>query len=57
MMQVVTRIFAVNIVLGLLALASILWSGPAVQVFALAGGAALVAWLLYIFAKGRPSAA
>ncbi len=56
-MQVVTRIFAVNIVLGLLALASILWSGPAVQVFALAGGAALVAWLLYIFAKGRPSAA
>lgn len=56
-METVTRIFAVNVVLGLLALASILWSGLAVQVLSLACGGALVAWLLRTFAAGRASAA
>jgi UDP-N-acetylmuramyl pentapeptide phosphotransferase/UDP-N-acetylglucosamine-1-phosphate transferase len=56
-MQVVTRILAVNIVLGGLALASIVWNGLAVQVIALACGAALVAWLLHTFAAGRAPAA
>lgn len=56
-MAVVTRIFAVNIALGLLALASIRWTGLGVQIAALACGAALVAWLLYTFATGRQSAA
>lgn len=52
-MQVVARIFAVNIALGLLALASVVWSGIAVQIATLAAGAALVTWLLYVFASGR----
>jgi len=56
-METVTRIFAVNVMLGLLALASILWSGIAAQALALACGAALVAWLLHTFAAGRASAA
>ncbi len=51
--QVVTRIFAVNIALGLLALVSIQWNGLVAQALTLACGAALVAWLLTIFAKGR----
>lgn len=56
-METVTRIFAVNVVLGLLASACMLWTRPAVQIGALACGAALVAWLLHTFAKGRLSAA
>lgn len=56
-METVTRIFAVNVVLGLLALASIVWPGLIMQIVTLAGGAALVAWLLYAFATGRRSAA
>ena len=56
-MDTVTRIFAVNVALGLLALATLIWTGLAVQIGALACGAALVAWLLYTFAKGRASAA
>ena len=56
-METVIRIFAVNVVLGLLALASIVWPDLAAQIVALACGAALVAWLLYAFAVGRLSAA
>ena len=56
-METVTRIFAVNVVLGQLALATIVWPDLAVQIVALACGAALVAWLLYAFAVGRLSAA
>lgn len=56
-METVTRIFAVNVALGLLALASILWSGLIVQIVTIVGGAALVAWLLHTFARDRPSAA
>ncbi len=56
-METVTRIFAVNVVLGLLALATLIWTGLAVQIVALACGTALVAWLLSAFAKGRASAA
>ncbi|MCW5691168.1 MAG: glycosyl transferase [Pseudolabrys sp.] len=52
-MQVVARIFAVNVILGLLALASVVWTGIAVQIAALAAGAAVVTWLLYVFATGR----
>lgn len=54
-MQVVTRIFAVNIALGGLALASIRWEGLTTSIVTLACGAALVAGLLYSFTKGRPS--
>ncbi|MBS0533685.1 MAG: glycosyl transferase [Proteobacteria bacterium] len=55
-MQVVTRIFAVNVVLGLLALSSVAWNGIAMQIAALAAGAALVTALLYSFASGRKAA-
>lgn len=55
-MQVVAWIFGVNIVLGLLALASVVWSGIAVQIATLAAGAALVTCLLYAFASGRKPA-
>ena len=55
-MQVVARIFAVNIALGLLALASVVWNGVAAQMATLAAGAALVTWLLYSFASGRKTA-
>ena len=48
--------FAVNIVLGLLALASVYWTGTAVQIATLAVGGALVAALLYSFASGRKAA-
>ncbi|HWK94413.1 MAG TPA: glycosyltransferase family 4 protein [Pseudolabrys sp.] len=56
-METVTRIFAVNVALGLLALATLLETSLAVQISAVACGAALVAWLLYAFAKDRASAA
>jgi len=54
-MQIVTRIFAVNLCLGLLALSTVMWTGLAVQAMALACGAVLVAWLLTTFARGRAS--
>ncbi|MFA6266097.1 MAG: glycosyl transferase [Pseudolabrys sp.] len=54
-MAVVMRVFAVNVALGLLALASIHWEGFVTSIVTLAAGAALVAWLLYAFAKGRAS--
>lgn len=56
-LETVTRIFAVNVGLGLLALATLIGTGLTVQISAVACGAALVAWLLYTFAKGRASAA
>jgi UDP-N-acetylmuramyl pentapeptide phosphotransferase/UDP-N-acetylglucosamine-1-phosphate transferase len=50
--QIVGRVFAVNLVLVALAVASVLWPGPKTAVAALAGGAALVGWLLHIFVRG-----
>jgi len=49
--RIVGRVFAVNIVLGALATATVLW--PASAVLALPLGAALVGWLLFIFSRGR----
>jgi UDP-N-acetylmuramyl pentapeptide phosphotransferase/UDP-N-acetylglucosamine-1-phosphate transferase len=54
-MEAVTRIFAVNVALGLLALSTLIRTGLAVQIVAVACGAMLVAWLLYTLAKGRAS--
>ena len=51
----VTRIFAVNVVLGVLALISEIWAGFAADYATPAAGAVLVTWLLRSFAKGRPS--
>ncbi len=54
--QVVARIFAVNVVLGLLALASVIWTGVAMQIATVIAGAAVVGALLYSFASGRKAA-
>ncbi|MBS0246928.1 MAG: glycosyltransferase family 4 protein [Proteobacteria bacterium] len=56
-MQTVTRIFAVNIALGLLAMISVIWDGIAADYATPVAGAMLVTWLLRSFAKGRPSKA
>jgi UDP-N-acetylmuramyl pentapeptide phosphotransferase/UDP-N-acetylglucosamine-1-phosphate transferase len=50
---VVWRVFAVNVVLALLAVATVLLPGLTVSLGALALGAALVAWLLADFSRRR----
>ncbi|MCF8476728.1 MAG: glycosyl transferase [Pseudolabrys sp.] len=52
-MVVVGRVFAVNIALAALAIVSVAWNGLAVQLLTLAGGAALVGWLLVAFENGK----
>jgi hypothetical protein len=52
--QIVGRVFAVNLILFALATATVLWPGRLNSVIALGCGAALVAWLLYVFARGKP---
>ena len=51
--DVVKRVFAANLALMALACASVLWPGALSTAVALAGGAALVAWLLWSFAQGK----
>ncbi len=50
--DVVARIFTVNIVLAALALATVLVPFPLTDVAALGAGVALVSWLLLLFARG-----
>jgi UDP-N-acetylmuramyl pentapeptide phosphotransferase/UDP-N-acetylglucosamine-1-phosphate transferase len=51
--EIVTRVFAVNVVLALLAFATVQWPSPAISVGALVAGAALVGVLLTSFSRGR----
>ena len=51
--EVVARVFAVNLALAALALATVLMPSRSTDIAALAAGAALVAWLLSAFARGR----
>jgi len=51
--EVVARVFFVNLVLAALALATVAMPSRELDVAALAAGAALVAWLLVSFARGR----
>jgi len=51
--EVVARVFFVNLVLAALALATVAMPSRELDVAALAAGAALVAWLLVGFARGR----
>jgi UDP-N-acetylmuramyl pentapeptide phosphotransferase/UDP-N-acetylglucosamine-1-phosphate transferase len=51
--DIVGRVFAVNVALVVLALASVIWPGPTVAATALALGAAPVAWLLYALVRGK----
>jgi UDP-N-acetylmuramyl pentapeptide phosphotransferase/UDP-N-acetylglucosamine-1-phosphate transferase len=51
--DVVARVFAVNIVLAALALATVLLPSRATDVAALIAGVAIVAWLLFALSRGR----
>jgi UDP-N-acetylmuramyl pentapeptide phosphotransferase/UDP-N-acetylglucosamine-1-phosphate transferase len=52
--DIVKRVFAVNVALVALATASVAWPGWPAGLAALAAACALVGWLLYSFARGRP---
>ena len=52
--EVVTRVFAVNLVLAALAIATVIAPGIITDCAALACGAAIVSWLLVAFSRGRP---
>jgi UDP-N-acetylmuramyl pentapeptide phosphotransferase/UDP-N-acetylglucosamine-1-phosphate transferase len=51
--EIVWHVFAVNVVLVILATISVLWPGPLGIIIALGGGALAVAWLLYRFSNVR----
>jgi UDP-N-acetylmuramyl pentapeptide phosphotransferase/UDP-N-acetylglucosamine-1-phosphate transferase len=51
--EIVARIFIINIVLVALALATIAWPGRLAAVMALAGGCIVVGWLLLTFTRGK----
>jgi UDP-N-acetylmuramyl pentapeptide phosphotransferase/UDP-N-acetylglucosamine-1-phosphate transferase len=51
--EIVGRVFAVNVVLAALAVVSVALPGWWTSLAALAGGAALVVWLLATFARGK----
>jgi UDP-N-acetylmuramyl pentapeptide phosphotransferase/UDP-N-acetylglucosamine-1-phosphate transferase len=51
--DVVARVFALNVALAALALATILLSSRMTEIIALSGGIVLVAWILIVFARGR----
>lgn len=53
--EIVSRVFAVNVVLATFAVISVSVSGRWVTLAALAAGAALVAWLLHVFGRGKRS--
>lgn len=56
-LEIVARVFAVNVVLVMLAVASVTWPDGMTDAAALAGAAVVVGWLLYSFARGKPWAA
>jgi UDP-N-acetylmuramyl pentapeptide phosphotransferase/UDP-N-acetylglucosamine-1-phosphate transferase len=53
--QVVARVFVVNLALAILALATILLPSLTTDIAALSAGAALVAWLMLVFGRGPHS--
>jgi UDP-N-acetylmuramyl pentapeptide phosphotransferase/UDP-N-acetylglucosamine-1-phosphate transferase len=52
--QIIARVFATNLGLIALAVASVLWPEPLSVVVTLAAAAALVGWLLYHFSRVKP---
>jgi UDP-N-acetylmuramyl pentapeptide phosphotransferase/UDP-N-acetylglucosamine-1-phosphate transferase len=50
--EVVARVFAINVALAALALATILLPSPITNFAAVSVGTALVAWLMIVFARG-----
>jgi UDP-N-acetylmuramyl pentapeptide phosphotransferase/UDP-N-acetylglucosamine-1-phosphate transferase len=55
--EIVGRVFAVNVVLATLALISVVVPAQWMSLATLAAGAALVTWLLWAFARGKPTPA
>jgi UDP-N-acetylmuramyl pentapeptide phosphotransferase/UDP-N-acetylglucosamine-1-phosphate transferase len=53
--EIVARVFVVNLALIMLATATVLWPGAISTAAALACSAALVTWLLCVFARSRPA--
>ena len=53
MIEVVMRVFVVNLLLGAIAIGTVIVPGEMSDVAALIAGAALVAWLLAAFARGK----
>ena len=51
--EIVARVFAVNLGLVMLALATVMAPGHAMSLASLAAGAALVTWLLFVFTRGK----
>jgi hypothetical protein len=51
--EIVSRVFALNLVLAALALVTVTLAGRWIALATLAAGAALVAWLLTAFARGK----
>ena len=51
--EIVVRVFAVNVILVALALTTIIVPSPTTELAALSAGAALVLWLLVTFARGK----
>jgi hypothetical protein len=51
--EIIGRVFAVNVALAALATVTVLWPGRIASILALAAAAALVAWLLHAFSRGR----
>jgi UDP-N-acetylmuramyl pentapeptide phosphotransferase/UDP-N-acetylglucosamine-1-phosphate transferase len=52
-MEIVSRVFVVNVGLALLGLTTVIWPTPWLTVGALCGGGVLVGGLLVVFARGR----
>jgi UDP-N-acetylmuramyl pentapeptide phosphotransferase/UDP-N-acetylglucosamine-1-phosphate transferase len=52
--EIIARVFAVNVMLVALALATVIWPGTLSAVIAVCIGAAVVGWLLMSFARGKP---
>ena len=53
-MQVVGRVFVVNVGLAIMAIATVAINTSLASALACIAGASLVAWLLYSFSRGRP---
>jgi UDP-N-acetylmuramyl pentapeptide phosphotransferase/UDP-N-acetylglucosamine-1-phosphate transferase len=51
--EIVARVFAINVVLVALALATVIWPGALNAIVAVCAGAAVVGWLLTSFAHGK----
>src|SRR5262249_8700933 len=52
-LQIVSHVFAVNVALVALAVATVLWPGRLTSTLTLIPGAALVGWLLWSLSRGR----